>query len=86
MAKIEVRHTIIEAIEIPNCFCGREPAIGTERALGDNRYKQLTWLECPHCHAHSHKHAFDSNSVNSRYEAILKATEEWNALFEREGE
>ena len=86
MAKIEIRHTVIEAIETPNCFCGREPEVWTERALGDNRYKQLAWVECPHCHAHSYKHVFDISVIDSRYEAILKAIEEWNELFEREEE
>ena len=84
MTTVEVKRTITEQIFIPNCFCGEAPEVRTERAQGDNRYKQHVWIECPYYHAQSTRRAFDLDSINSRYDATVKIANEWYSLIVKE--
>lgn len=83
MAVIKVKKITTDSLIIPNCFCGSEPEVYTERQKGDNRYAQVLWIECPYCGAHSPiKKAFDLDSINSRYGATKECAEAWSMMIE----
>lgn len=81
MKGVEILKESKETVEIPNCFCGEEPAlIDDYDVVGDYRYRHIK-IQCPYCQAHTD--AYGWNTFNPYHKAVEKAIEDWIKIIRR---